>query len=73
MDILARYAHYPDSMFTGPSTPNLPKPPGPPALPEVDDSAAEGEARKMRKRRGRRQSVLTGSLEPETGKQTTLG
>ena len=72
MDKLARYEHFPDTLFAGPSTPNLPPRPAPPALPEVGE-AGDIEARRVKRRRGRRETILTGALEPEPQKKILLG
>lgn len=61
------------SLFTGPSTPNLPKPPEPGPIPVVGKEPAEEEARKVRKRRGFKKTLITGALTPETGKKSVLG
>jgi len=53
-----------------------PKPqavPAPQAIPEVGDEAGEDAVRKAMKRSGFRRTILTGALEPNTGKKTLLG
>lgn len=47
--------------------------PEPEMITETVEDAGEAEKRAARRRRGRRETVLTGSLEPETTKKTLLG
>ncbi len=53
----------------------LPEPPEatpPPALADVT-GAGEAERKRLRRKRGRKETFITGELVPETGKKATLG
>jgi hypothetical protein len=62
------------SLFSSPKSVKAPPVPEPELEPEVDEEVGDIEKRRARRRRGRRQAILTGELVPEsTGKKTLLG
>lgn len=60
-------------LFSKPKSPSPPKVPPPPAIPEVGPEAGDEAMRRARRRSGFRKTIITGSLEPMTGKKQFLG
>jgi hypothetical protein len=57
----------------GKDPPKPPPPPPPVALPEVGPDTGDAAARAAQRRSGFQRTILTGALEPEPRKKTTLG
>lgn len=60
-------------LFSKPKAPAPPKPIAPAAVPEIGAETEEMAARRARRRGGFRRTIITGALEPDTGKKTLLG
>lgn len=62
-------------LFSKPKKVRAPALPSPPPMPEPElyEEAGEFAKKKTRKRRGKRRTIVTGALEPETTKRTLLG
>ena len=58
------------SLFSKPKAPSMPKVPPPPAIPE--EPSPEDMAKRLRRRKGFRETILTGDLTPPK-KKATLG
>ena len=61
------------SLFSKPKPPKPPPVPPPPAIPQDTGDAGDYAAKLAQRRSGFRKTVLTGSLEPNTGKKSVLG
>lgn len=62
------------SLFSKPKSPSAPKVPAPAAIPQTAPETQESAAMRLRKRKGFRETILTGALTPEdTGKKKLLG
>jgi len=57
--------------FKGGGSP--PPPPPPPATPEAPEEVGDTERKRAARRKGRKQTFLTGDLIPETEQKTLLG
>lgn len=54
--------------------PKLPEPPPPPPTPEIEPEVEDWAKRRIRGKRGFRQTIITGALTPApTGKKTFFG
>lgn len=57
-----------------PKTVKAPPVPEPEPIPEIDEEVSDVEKKRALRRRGRRQTIITGELEPvTTGKKRLLG
>jgi len=61
------------SMFHSPKSAKAPALAAPGAVPVVEDDVGEMEKKRLRKRKGRESTFLTGDLTPETEKKSVLG
>lgn len=61
------------SLFSKPKSPTLPPVPPPPPVPVIEDDTADDAARAAKRRSGFKKTIITGDLEPNTGKKTLLG
>ena len=60
--------------FKGPGPVKPPPPPDPQPIPQADQSkAGEEQAKRLRLRRGRSKTIVTGGLTPITTRKTVLG